>query len=1498
MNKKLLPLWIATASMALSAAENSFVGATGGDWFTPENWSLSSVPTIEDDVIIDNLSVNASGAITAGSITINGENGALTIGDNASRPMVNAQIAENLTISQASKLYVYAGEMADLSPFGEGEEAASAALYDSANTISVGGDLNVLGTIYPDYAPISGTPVIFDVGGDFTLSESGLVNGKRRGWSWAKTSFETAPDGARRRKYEGTHSPNGWTLAFGAGHNYGTGAGYGGDGMNKTTYYEKQFGYSYGLEYAPFLSGSPSGFYQDEGSNSSQLKCRGSSSFVIHAEGVAQIDGIVDVAGYSTDHGKASGGGIWIAASDITFGENSLLNAKGQDTPTHDSYGDSAGGRIALTYGATKAEITSMAQGTLPSTFRVFSTEDASHIDISRGSNDAEDGTFRTIRRNDAAGIVEVVGSPANAITQNIEYKEQVTINGSQVTYSITDYGYDPLDSENIRYTCVGYVLSNTSGEVASGDNTSCSFTFDASLAPYTLTWLWGEKETRASVFVYGDGQVTIDGISHSEDFTIWHSAATTFEISATPSAGSIFERFASSSFSGGVKYDSTISVDSASPLSVSASFISGTVKRVWVGANNASFWDNNNWSPAGLPSQLDNLYITNATITLDNTYPLSVKNLTISGGTFNISATSATVTEDNTPLYYTNLWKYATPVTVQDKFIVDGNATINVYCDPVSGAAVKFNIGDFFLGEDAKIRADSTVYNASGYRIAGWHWQESEGDPQATQTAGTYQTKAPGVGTSFNKGAGHGGKGGDNSTSTIYGNPYAPFLPGSPNGLYQNRISNGIPGGGVVWINALGDCTINGKITVDAGKNMYGSGSGGSIWIAAQTFFASPTASLSAKGGSISGNYGSMGAGGRISIALGLTQEELTALAKGETPQHLVYNDDITIINTNVDGGIRDTVNIIYGNPGTATTVFGENNPGLVLVSSSGAMAKGISPSYGLYSFEKGLSATFTAPETGIDPLDETIAYPCIGYTITDENGTTEPISNLSVQIIPSALPKTLTWLWGAPLFRLNAISGENGHLSSAAQPETEEITLWSTGIFETITAIPDSGYEFLYWEGNIPYNRAFDNPLTVNTTKPVKIKAVFRSFEEPTVRTFKGGTALWNDPMAWTPENIPGKDDTAIISSGTCMASNAISCANLTLSSNAKLLIGTLGDTNPFLKVSGNLQLSDTSVLRLGYASFTTSASEFPGADSYKRYESGHARAEIGGSVIMNGNSKFHIAGAPIEGNFTFASGSSIVNIGNALTLNDTSTLYLSSDVTTGGSVKITVPTFVLGEEASVNADKAGTMWRDSTTPPSMPGYGYSYQKGAAHGGYGTDTIDAKYAPYGFALAPVQPGSANGNYNNSNMKPGGGLIRIHSKFVTLNGTLTALPAKETYSGPSGGGIWITGQVFSFGDNAKLLARGDKTNYGYSYGSGGRIAIGKNLTEAQLSSLAETGEATGIKAKNTFDAATFKTLFNTPNLTIDVSSPGPPIQQGTFNYIDATKRQAILIMK
>lgn len=162
----------------------------------------------------------------------------------------------------------------------------------------------------------------------------------------------------------------------------------------------------------------------------------------------------------------------------------------------------------------------------------------------------------------------------------------------------------------------------------------------------------------------------------------------------------------------------------------------------------------------------------------------------------------------------------------------------------------------------------------------------------------------------------------------------------------------------------------------------------------------------------------------------------------------------------------------------------------------------------------------------------------------------------------------------------------------------------------------------------------------------------------------------------------------------------------------------------------------------------------------------------------------------------------------------------------------VYVVCSNFTLAASRLINVNSKG--YQGYTNGPGYgPGGGAGTKAGVrgGGGGYGGEGGESSrdYAGgvvYGSSNAPVDPGSAGGaGWGFAPGSAGGGAVRIvASGTVTIDGTINANSANQSYGGTgSGGGVYITCNVFA-GSGAINATAGTGANSGG--GGGGRIAV------------------------------------------------------------------------
>ena len=455
---------------------------------------------------------------------------------------------------------------------------------------------------------------------------------------------------------------------------------------------------------------------------------------------------------------------------------------------------------------------------------------------------------------------------------------------------------------------------------------------------------------------------------------------------------------------------------------------------------------------------------------------------------------------------------------------------------------------------------------------------------------------------------------------------------------------------------------------------------------------------------------------------------------------------------------------------------------------------------------------------------------------------------------------------------------------------------------------AIPAAGYKFLYWEGAVSGIMGMSNPLAFASEEACALRPVVAPDLPPGTFVWIGGDGDWADGANWDVGRVPTSGDAVVISSGTCSVSNWVCVGSIALSGTGRLNIGM--DAKDGVDevggvIAGDIALSDSS--RLDVA--------LPNGNR-------RGRLKIGGDLTLTGSAQLHVAAGPVDGrDFTLAKGCGFVTVGGTFAINGAAKFVPCCDQYTGGGVVTTAEKFALAADASIEAVSLGYAWfadRDPTScalgsPTGAKGtsgwYGASYGgQGDTYGGGSGIRGNGGVEPYGFANAPVHPGSHKYNDQQKNNDPtaGGGNVRIHAARVALAGTIdVTTEAVRTSGAPSGGGIWITASKrLDVGPTTQLLAKGGNSaqKFGNGNGGGGRIAFGLRLAEEEVSVLAATGELPSGSKAVVGDEEEF--LADYPGTTVSLeggqaaNEPDEPLEvcRGTFRFLVGPKTPGLVI--
>ncbi len=215
---------------------------------------------------------------------------------------------------------------------------------------------------------------------------------------------------------------------------------------------------------------------------------------------------------------------------------------------------------------------------------------------------------------------------------------------------------------------------------------------------------------------------------------------------------------------------------------------------------------------------------------------------------------------------------------------------------------------------------------------------------------------------------------------------------------------------------------------------------------------------------------------------------------------------------------------------------------------------------------------------------------------------------------------------------------------------------------------------------------------------------------------------------------------------------------------------------------------------------------------------------------SLTVSNASTLTVAG----GSTIRVSESLVVTAGSTLTLGGVDVEQQIGGAWVGGGVFIDATEVIVELGAKIAADGQG--YTGAVTGPGRgPGGGQATADGGGGGGHGGRGGDGRAAaggtPYGDPLQPTTPGSGGGGDLNDvpagRAGSGGGVIRLVTRRLVLDGTVTANGAPTTARNKGGGGggsIWLT--VGEINGDGSLHADGGSGMLTAGSGGGGRIAL------------------------------------------------------------------------
>lgn len=240
--------------------------------------------------------------------------------------------------------------------------------------------------------------------------------------------------------------------------------------------------------------------------------------------------------------------------------------------------------------------------------------------------------------------------------------------------------------------------------------------------------------------------------------------------------------------------------------------------------------------------------------------------------------------------------------------------------------------------------------------------------------------------------------------------------------------------------------------------------------------------------------------------------------------------------------------------------------------------------------------------------------------------------------------------------------------------------------------------------------------------------------------------------------------------------------------------------------------------------------------------------------GSLVMTNVGQLYVYGAMTNG--ATPDYGALFTVAGDVTLSSNSWIFPTSHPTNGGSPLLNLRWLTVSPGAGINA-----VGRGFAAKTGGNGYGPGGGKGGANqgaggGGYGGAGGNGQVSgqagtTYGVADRPIDSGSGGGgHWTGYTGGAGGGLIRIVSERITLNGSLNAngAPYVSYGGGGAGGGIHLATRTLD-GTTGQLTATGGIGTVSYGGGGGGgRISVWRLHEDATTStwSIAVSG-GTGV---------------------------------------------------
>ncbi len=1056
------------------------------------------------------------------------------------------------------------------------------------------------------------------------------------------------------------------------------------------------------------------------------------------------------------------------------------------------------------------------------------------------------------------------------------------------------------------RRVCAGWTLTDAGGTVvASGDTTNAVFTIG--IGAHTLTWNYDTLENRLDVSATEGGTVPF-----AQEWAASNGRFPA--LTATPDDAEHVFAYWTGDVDATNRFDNPLSLPADRARNVMAVFASATpTTYTWNRFQSSvahSWHDAANWTPRGIPGPHDSAIVSRDSGTQANPLVESyacVSNLVVCGAQAYLRVGCTTSSFGNhTAGYHSPLASVTSPIgldvrgdlaVTNSTFLILGGellkqpAYLNVGGDLVVGGG-DASTRCVIFGSDATAIADSRFNGTSRITVAGRTTVLDKGEIFATEHSrtdgyaflslgdlsieqgGAVAAYSMGVknfvrsGSEYNYpwpthqqnaslsyfGGSHGGRGGATAKDAGGAMQYVGEVYGCTNTPVHSGMQGGNSGGrpgGVVRVDAR-TVTLSGSFKAYGanGGASSGGGAGGSVWVTCEEFHPTETASIDVSGGTPTKDGTGAGGGGRASVCVGLTDEQLVALRASDEVEGVLRTPLVDIVpGFTAAGGDCGGWSGSSGEEGTGVYIV-HVGAGVTLTTSGDPIAAGIvSPAYGVTGQPSGEPFAIEAPETADMPGAEGSArYVCAGYLVTNAAGTVLATGEGRTATLTLDEDAFLTWFWNIEHHVTVAVSEGGSITTNQMGDASSEWQAAGSGI--SLTAVADPGYVFIGWLGDAQGLDRSSATLEFDSDQGRALTARFATSASG-VKTWIGGTGDWMNDDGWDPRGIPGPNTETHVPSGLVLLDSGFPApvGSLFISGGARVGVATEG-TGDGAAPTENDYASDTVGLRVA-GDLDLGGALYVGGWNQLRT----SLLEVGGALVLtNGSSSvlYVFAGCRddrLGDPAMFREGGAKVRVAGRMRVGGGATVSPICASLSGAPVIFQLGSLLLEEDGRFSANYGGYCVRTSAgeligyapgAPQTRAEFLATPYRGGSYGGKGGGTKTT--ATYGVDFAPYQPGSPGGNAENGRA---GGAIRIDcTRRAELYGTIAVNGAVGTSSrgGRSGGAIWITAKKIVSSSTASLQAKGgNQVDYANSLaGGGGRICLAQGLTPEQIASLYE----------------------------------------------------------